>query len=507
MRSELTVSDPASLRLLLQVWRQVGQHLEIASSLDAILPLVRGRAPVDALGVLRWVPEESKLVPVALCPWSEAHAPLRLGPEAVARFEAWLDAKQAGPLSGALREDLDPRPRHGAVEAAPLSDAAGPAGVLLAWSDAPRPDRATLLQALAEPLTVALRNDHRLAELARLREATEAENRALLSRLQRDELGHTVVGADAGLRGVMTQVQQVAPTDAPVLILGETGAGKEVISRAIHAQSRRRDGPFLRVNCGAIPPELIDSELFGHEKGSFTGAVSTRRGWFERADGGTLFLDELGELPAAAQVRLLRVLQDGSYERVGGQRSLTADVRIIAATHRDMRALVAEGRFREDLWYRISVFPLTLPPLRERADDIDRLAAHFAERAGLRLHGVPLAPTPSDLARLRAYAWPGNVRELASVIERASILGNGTRLALEAALGNSGPTPTLRAASVASTHGSLAAINRAAIEAALTASRGRVEGARGAAAALGVRPSTLRSRMSKLGVEAERFRD
>ena len=194
-----------------------------------------------------------------------------------------------------------------------------------------------------------------------------------------------IVGADAGLREVMERIDQVAPTDVPVLILGETGSGKEVLARAIHQRSRRGAGPVVRVNCGALPPGLIDSELFGHERGSFTGATSVRKGWFERADGGTLFLDEVAELPLDAQVRLLRILQDGTFERVGGHKSLKVDVRIVAATHRDLRAMVSQGTFREDLWYRISVFPVDLPPLRERIEDIPPLAAHFASRAGKRL--------------------------------------------------------------------------------------------------------------------------
>jgi transcriptional regulator with GAF, ATPase, and Fis domain len=290
-----------------------------------------------------------------------------------------------------------------------------------------------------------------------------------------------------------------------VLILGETGAGKEVVARAIHARSRRARGPFLRVNCGAIPTELVDSELFGHEKGAFTGAIALRKGWFERADGGTLFLDEVAELPPAAQVRLLRVLQDGTFQRVGGQDTHTVDVRILAATHRDMGAMVRDGRFRQDLWYRISVFPILLPALRERRDDIPALARHFAERAGERLFGRPLAPDDADLAQLAAYPWPGNVRELAAVIERAAILGNGQRLHVGPALGvdAAGARPLARAAvSAAEPEGE----DPAAIEAALRASRGRIEGPFGAAAALGVNPHTLRSRMRRLGIDWSRFR-
>jgi transcriptional regulator with GAF, ATPase, and Fis domain len=312
-----------------------------------------------------------------------------------------------------------------------------------------------------------------------------------------------VVGADAGLRTVMARVDQVAPTDAPVMILGETGAGKELVARSVHARSRRASGPFLRVNCGAIPAELVDSELFGHEKGSFTGATATRPGWFERADGGTLFLDEIGELPAAAQVRLLRVLQDGTFERVGGQRPMHADVRIVAATHRDLRAMVAEGTFREDLWYRLGVFPVRLPPLREHLEDLPALASHFAHRAGQRLHGRPLEPSPDDLRLLAGYAWPGNVRELAAVIERAAILGDGTRLDVRGALGvhaDEAPSAPRVAPPPAPGAGSLADVNRRAIEEALARCQGRVEGPDGAAARLGLRPSTLRSRMKKLGI-------
>ncbi len=236
------------------------------------------------------------------------------------------------------------------------------------------------MQSLLEPFAVALENDHRLRELVALRESLEADKRSLLSRLDRHDISDSIVGAETGLKPVMEQIELVAHSDTPVLILGETGAGKEVVARAIHQRSRRTSGPFLRVNCGAIAPDLVDSELFGHERGSFTGAVGTRQGWFERADGGTLFLDECGELTPAAQVRLLRILQDGTFERVGGERALHVDVRIVAATHRDLAAMTEDGRFRQDLWYRLAVFPIRLPPLRDRPADISALAAHFALR-------------------------------------------------------------------------------------------------------------------------------
>jgi transcriptional regulator with GAF, ATPase, and Fis domain len=316
----------------------------------------------------------------------------------------------------------------------------------------------------------------------------------------------------------MERVEQVARTDAPVLILGETGSGKEVIARAIHTRSQRASGPVVRINCGAIPPELIDSELFGHERGSFTGAVAARKGWFERADGGTLFLDEIGELPLAAQVRLLRVLQDGSLERVGGHRAITVDVRIVAATHRHLESMVAEGKFREDLWYRIGVFPIRLPPLRERQQDIPALVTHFARRAGQRLGGAPLLPSERDIAVLRGYAWPGNVRELTAVIERAAILGDGKRLEVAKALGTIEPGatehvssipaafPTARRQDAAERVVSLDEAMKAHIERALTATHGRIEGPFGAAKVLCINPHTLRARMRKLEVDWSRFR-
>jgi len=398
------------------------------------------------------------------------------------------------------------------VLAGPLRPASGPLGVLLVAAEPGQhftPAHEEALQSLLEPIGVALDKHHRFHQLERQKAAAEAEREALLSRLQRQDIVETIVGDEGTLRAVMDRVEQVAPTNAPVLILGETGSGKEVIARAIHRRSSRRDGPIVRVNCGAIPSELIDSELFGHEKGSFTGAIATRQGWFERADGGTLFLDEIGELSLAAQVRLLRVLQDGTYERVGGQRTLTADVRILAATHRDMETLVGQGKFREDLWYRISVFPIYLPPLRARRDDIPVLARHFARNAGLRFGGAALEPSPTDLDLLLEYPWPGNVREMAAVIERAAILGGGHRLDLRGAMETKLNAVAERAdVAPAPERGSLLLddVVTAHIERVLRMTQGRVDGSRGAAALLGVNPNTLRARMRRLGIAWQQFR-
>jgi transcriptional regulator with GAF, ATPase, and Fis domain len=372
-----------------------------------------------------------------------------------------------------------------------------------------------LCQALLEPCAVALDNDHRLRELRALRDAAEADKRFLLTRLGREDLTVAVVGAERGLRAVMERVALVARSDVPVLLLGETGSGKEVIARAMHDRSQRARGPFIRVNCGAIPAELIDSELFGHEKGSFTGATATRRGWFERANEGTLFLDEVGELPLAAQVRLLRVLQDGSFERVGGEHAIKVDVRIVAATHRDLAAMVQNGTFREDLWYRIAGFPIVIPPLRERREDIPLLAEHFARRAALRFGLRLQLPTTEDLALLVAYPWPGNVRELGAVIDRAAILGDGERLEVVRALGVAAdlatPPKTANALQpmtppVTPAVLSLDEAAKQHIERALAVTHGRIEGRHGAAALLKINPHTLRARMRKLGIRWTSFR-
>lgn len=330
----------------------------------------------------------------------------------------------------------------------------------------------------------------------------------------------------------MDRVQLVAASDATVIVLGETGSGKELIARALHTRGPRRDGPFIRVNCGAIPRELIDSQLFGHEKGAFTGAEHSRQGWFERADGGTLFLDEIGELPLEAQVRFLRVLQDGFVERVGSDNPVHVDVRVVAATHRDLAAMVAQGKFREDLWYRVAVFPILLPPLRERQADIAELAFHFAERAANRFGLQPAKPSEQDIELLRSYPWPGNIRELGAVIDRAAILGNGKTLEVNAALGRDGnrgqipqpatpgliaePTaqgspprnaPTYLEPEAGLDDYSIDNAMRRHIEYVLAKSNGKIEGKRGAAELLNINPHTLRARMRKLGIKWNKFRN
>src|SRR4030095_2695879 len=251
-----------------------------------------------------------------------------------------------------------------------------------------------------------------------------------------------LIGGDTGLAAVMARARIVSRSAAPVLVFGETGTGKEIIARAIHEHSPFRNGPFRRVNCGAIPAELIDSELFGHEQGAFTGAVSRRRGWFEQADGGTLFLDEVGELALAAQVRLLRVVQDSEVVRGGGERPIRVNVRIVAATHRDLPGMVEKQTFREDLYYRLSVFPIVIPPLRDRPSDSHAFAEYFAARAANRFGLRPVPVSDSDVKLLAEYQWPGNVREMAAVMDRAVLIGQGRTLNVAGALGQDSLTAT-----------------------------------------------------------------
>ncbi len=315
-----------------------------------------------------------------------------------------------------------------------------------------------------------------------------------------------MLGQSPAMKELFTSLQRVAATDATVLIQGETGTGKELIARSIHQASARKDKPLVRVNCAAIPGTLMESEFFGHERGAFTGALTKRDGRFALADGGTIFLDEVGELPLDLQAKLLRVLQEGEFEPLGSTRTRKVDVRVIAATNRDLGAMAAEGKFREDLYYRLNVFPLRVPPLRERGADVVLLARAFAERFARRM-GRRLEPIhPDDLQRLRAYHWPGNVRELQNVIERAIILCSGNRLELSCALPAASAAvppsqpaahdPTVRIL----TAGEIEAFERANIERALAASGGKIAGETGAARKLGLAPSTLSSRMKALGI-------
>ncbi|MBN2279441.1 MAG: sigma-54-dependent Fis family transcriptional regulator [Candidatus Marinimicrobia bacterium] len=358
-------------------------------------------------------------------------------------------------------------------------------------------------------MSVAVRKNLSYHEIIRLKEATEADKRKLLTKLGREKVSEEIIGTHTGLQSVTERVNMVAKSDLPVLIFGETGTGKELVARSIHNQSGRSKGPFIRVNCGAIPPELIDSQLFGHEKGAFTGAVETRIGWFERANDGTLFLDEIGDLPLEAQVRFLRILQDGWMERVGGKYPIRVNVRIVLATNRDLVTLVARGNFREDLWYRISTFPIFLPPLRERKMDMKLLAAHFIKQSATRFGLSEVLLTDQDIQLLTDYRWPGNIRELKAVIDRAVLLGNGNSLEISRALGwqNTFGEKTSAIQPIDKTLRPLDEAIKTHIEQALKRTKGKVEGQSGAARLLKINPQTLRSKMRKLGINWNQFKE
>ncbi|MEQ4598332.1 MAG: sigma 54-interacting transcriptional regulator [Methylobacteriaceae bacterium] len=345
-----------------------------------------------------------------------------------------------------------------------------------------------------------------LAEVDSLRERLEQENAYLKEEIRAESHHQGIIGRSPVMEALLRQIDVVAGTDATVLVTGESGTGKELIARAIHEASRRHERPLIRVNCAAIPRDLFESEFFGHAKGAFTGALRDRIGRFELADGGTLFLDEVGEIPLDLQGKLLRVLQERQFERVGEERTRAVDIRLIAATNRDLKEEVRRGRFREDLYFRLNVFPLTSAPLRERREDVPLIAQHVLKAAARRLNRTDLRLTEADARRLSRYDWPGNVRELENVIERAAILAERGRLRLDLPEARSAgpvmPAPE-RPADLGRplSEEERRARARSEIEAALHISGGKVFGAGGAAELLGLKPTTLRSRMKVLGIE------
>jgi formate hydrogenlyase transcriptional activator len=382
----------------------------------------------------------------------------------------------------------------------PLSTARRRLGTLVFVSKRPSDYDAAgvgFLQLVANQVALAVENALAFREIEALRDKL-AEEKAYLEEEARTERHHgEIVGESAALRHVLKQVETVAPTDSTVLILGETGTGKELIARAVHDLSPRQGRTFVKLNCAALPTGLLESELFGHEKGAFTGAISQKVGRFELAHLGTLFLDEVGDIPSELQPKLLRVLQEQEFERLGGTRTIRVDVRLVAATNRDLDRMVADGRFRDDLYYRLNVFPVLLPPLRQRRDDIPRLVRHFTQRFAVRM-GRRIETIPTRvLEALSRYPWPGNVRELQNVIERAVILSPGA--SLQVPLGDL-PPPAAQPAVAASAAMTLADAEREHILAALRDTGWVVGGPRGASARLGMKRSTLQKKMKKLGI-------
>lgn len=525
-------------------WEKVYRAESTIEAIQELLQSLRLELPVQSL-VLYYLDPGQRAANV-VCAATQSPFPvdvrtIRCTESKWSELVAWLDEgellRQHSPRRSGKLAQLTPDSYTGYSVGIPLrgfqSGAGGQSGIAIVEIEhgrAVRDDQWHVIERLRGPLWFLL-----LAAIAKSSPASETNALEEGPSATKD----IIVGADSGLRSVMERVEIVAPSDMPVLILGDTGTGKEVVARAIHQRSARGGKPFIRVNCGAIPPELIDSQLFGHERGSFTGASDQRKGWFERADGGTLFLDEIGELPLAAQVRLLRVLQEHQIERVGGEEWIHVDVRIVAATHRDLANMVHQRTFREDLWYRINMFPILLPRLCERIEDIPALARHFAKRASTNF-GLPYVElASSDIKQLIEYRWPGNIRELQAVMDRAVILGRGTKLDIENALGigiatryepaveTDEPTfyevipeqPVRRileqkdkfAARVEDDSDlELDALDHAIrrhIEKALVLTQGQIEGKRGAAHFLKINPHTLRAKMRKLGIDWNQFRE
>ena len=385
-------------------------------------------------------------------------------------------------------------------------------GVLAAFTREDQPEEAGPWgQIFADHVGAAIANARAFEEIQHLKAQLEQRNAYLEEEVVEAKAFGDLVGQSVPLRHIVSQIDLVAPTDASVLILGETGTGKELVAREIHRRSRRKDRPLIRVNCASIPKELYESEFFGHARGAFTGAIKDRAGRFETAQGGTIFLDEIGEVPLELQSKLLRVLQEKRYERVGEDRTRLADVRIVGATNRDLKKEAATGRFREDLYYRLNVFPIQVPTLRERVEDIPLLAKHFIELSVKELRCSKPRLTRAGIAKLQGYDWPGNIRELQNVIERAVIISRGEALDFDLPVTNSAPPPASSKSQLGQsgdktvleflTETEMLLRERENLGAVLENANWKIKGADGAAELLGVKPTTLLSRMKKMGLK------
>ena len=510
-------------RFLLEAARKLCERESIADMMFVCLSLLSSRMPADALYLERFNPELRSMHLFASATETEKqildlYIPLSAESVNKARifsevFKKMSPEEKRNPII-INRSDEEPLSQEmlkhggsikkGSLMVMSLNQSGKSMGVLVLLAegfDRYEAEHARKFSTLGPLFTLLLSRHVRQLEVTRLKALLAEDNE-----FQRREFSGygtgEVIGRDLGLAPTMELVERVAGLDSPVLLLGETGTGKDVVAHALHRSSARAEGPFIRVNCGAVPESLLDSELFGHEKGAFTGAEKQKRGRFERAQGGTIFLDEIGELSAPAQVRLLRVLQNREFERVGGSETLKADIRIIAATHRDLEEMVRAGDFREDLWFRLNVFPIQIPALRNRKADIPALLTCFIERKArdLKLPNIP--PLSSDsMPILMEYDWPGNVRELENMVERALILNPGGPLRFTELPGvGISATPAPGAKEEKSDHLELVIANH--VRRVLARANGKISGPGGAAERLGVNPSTLRHRMKKLGIDS-----
>ena len=413
------------------------------------------------------------------------------------------DLSGIGDQGWALRSDIQ------ALDVQPINFNGELLGVFALFSHIPTTEQGpTWVRIFADHIATAIVNARAFEENEKLRNRLELENSYLQEEVKEAKAFGNIIGQSESLKHLLRQVEKVARTDATVLILGESGTGKELIAREIHAQSRRSNRPLIRVNCASIPKELYESEFFGHVKGAFTGALRDRAGRFEAANGGTLFLDEVGEIPQELQGKFLRVLQEKQYERVGEEKTRTVDVRIIAATNRNLRKDVETGQFRQDLYYRLNVFPVEVAPLRNHKEDIPFLAAHFLEQTRIRLKTPPARITPAQMLQLQSYGWPGNVRELQNAIERALILAQNGNLSFDLpGIPAQAPDRAAPAAGIVHSNGAILTElefrqrERDNVLAALDRAHWKIHGPNGAAELLGLKPTTLISRAKKLGLK------